>query len=241
MNPDWIDQQKDPFEVEPQEVFKHFGRSFYDGSLKYWSEQPATVGGMLKALESLSDVDLAFTRRVITLHVEDHQIPTGSCVDVACGIGRVAANVLSDFYKRIDLVDPIERFVKLAETELTGIGIEHDRFIVSAQDWTPQRNYDAFWCQWTAMWLTDDDFVAFLKRCKTRLNKGGVVFVKDNVVFSGNKSHGIFAPDDHSTARTIRHFRELFVEAGFSVDFAQEQPKWPAEYIPMWLFVLTPD
>jgi protein N-terminal methyltransferase len=193
---------------------------------------------MLNALESLSDPDLAFTRRVISLYVEDHRIPTGSCVDVACGIGRVAVNVLSDFYKRIDLVDPIERFVNVAEAELTGIGIEHDRFIVSAQDWTPQRNYDAVWCQWTAMWLTDEDFVAFLKRCKAHLNENGVVFVKDNVVFSGNKSRGIFAPDDHSTARTIQHFKEIFLEAGFLVDFAQQQPHWPENYIPMWLFVL---
>jgi protein N-terminal methyltransferase len=177
---------------------------------------------------------------VIALYVEDHGIPRASCADVACGIGRVAANVLSDFYKRVDLVDPIERFVVLAEAELTDLGIDHDRFIVSAQDWTPQRNYDAFWCQWTAMWLTDEDLLAFLKRARAHLNENGVVFLKDNVIFSGNKSHGVFAPEDHSTARTIKHFKEIFLEAGFSVDFAQEQPQWPAKYIPMWLFVLKP-
>jgi protein N-terminal methyltransferase len=121
--------------------------------------------------------------------------------------------------------------VNVAEPELAGIGIEHDRFVVGAQDWTPQRNYDAVWCQWTPMGPTDEDFVAFLKRCKAHLNEDGMVFMKDNVVFSVNESGGILAPADHSTARTIQHFKEISWQAGFSVDFAQRQPHCPDRYI----------
>jgi ubiquinone/menaquinone biosynthesis C-methylase UbiE len=90
---------------------------------------------MLGLTESFSEPDLDLTRKAITLAVEDHNIPTESCVDVACGIGRVAVNVLSDFCKRVDLVDPMERFIAMTEEELTGIGITVDKYVIGAQLW----------------------------------------------------------------------------------------------------------
>jgi hypothetical protein len=70
-------------------------------------------------------------------------------------------NVLSDYCKRIDLVDSIDRFIGTAGQERTAIGIAVDKVTTSAQDGTPDKHYDAFWCSSGAMWLLDDDLVAF--------------------------------------------------------------------------------
>jgi hypothetical protein len=46
-------------------------------------------------------------------------------------------NVLSDDYKRIDLVDPIDGFIVLAV----------DTFVTTVHDWIPDEHSVAFWCQ----------------------------------------------------------------------------------------------
>jgi hypothetical protein len=133
VNPDWIEKQQDPFEIESQEIFGHSVRAFYDGSLKHWSGQSAPIVGMLNADESLSDLDLAFSKRLVDLYVTDHNIPTGFCIDIASGIGRITVNMLSNYDKRIDLIDPIDRFIMKAEEERIGIGIAVGKFVTTAQ------------------------------------------------------------------------------------------------------------
>jgi hypothetical protein len=139
MNLDWIEKQPDPFEIEPQEIFSYCVRAFYDGSHNHWSGQLAMIVGMLNADESLSDLDHAFSKRSADLYVTDHNILTGFSINFACGIGRIAVNMLSNYCKRIDLVDPIDRFIVKAEEERTGIGIAVDKFVTSEYDWTPDR------------------------------------------------------------------------------------------------------
>ena len=49
------------------------------------------------------------------------------------------------------------------------------------QKWTPEAgHYDVIWCQWVLGHLTDDDLVAFFKRCAKGLAPGGLIFVKEN-------------------------------------------------------------
>jgi hypothetical protein len=100
--------------------------------------------GMLNSDESLSDLDLAFSKRLVDGSVTDQNIPTDFCIDFASGIGRIAVNVHSNYYKRIDFVDPIGRFIMKAEEERTGIRISMDKFVRSAQDWTPDKHYNLF-------------------------------------------------------------------------------------------------
>jgi hypothetical protein len=151
MNPVWIERQQYSLKIDPQEIFRHYGRAFLDRSLKDRSEQPATVVGMLNADESPSDLDLAFSRHLIDHSLTDYKIPTGSDVDIACAIGRFAVNVFSDDYKQIDLIDPIDGFIVKAAEELTGIVIAVDKFVTNVQDWTPDKHSVTFWCQWLAM------------------------------------------------------------------------------------------
>jgi hypothetical protein len=144
MNPDWIEKQQDSFEVEPHEIFSHYVRAFYDGSLKHWSWQHATIVGMPNADESLSDLDLAFCKRPVDLYVISHNIPIGFSIDVACGIGCIAVNVRSNYDKRIDLADPIDKFIVKDEEERTGIGIAVDKCVASEQSWTLDKHYNLF-------------------------------------------------------------------------------------------------
>jgi hypothetical protein len=144
MNSDWNEEQQNSFKIDSQEIFSHHGCASYGGSFKHCSEQSATVIGMFNADESLSDLSLVFSKHVVDLCFTDNNIPTGSCVDVVCRICRAVVNVLSEYYKRIDLVDPIDRFIMNAKEERTGIGIQVDKFVTNVQDWTPNKQYHAF-------------------------------------------------------------------------------------------------
>jgi hypothetical protein len=101
---------------------------------------------MPNANESLSDLDLAFSKLVVDLSVTEHIISTGFHINIACGIYRTGVNVLSNYYKRIDLVGSIDRFMVKAGEERTGIGIAVDKFVTSAQDWTPDKHENLFSC-----------------------------------------------------------------------------------------------
>ena len=49
------------------------------------------------------------------------------------------------------------------------------------QDWQPTCKYTVVWAQFFLMYLTDADLVSLLKKSGDSLNKGGLIFVKENV------------------------------------------------------------
>jgi protein N-terminal methyltransferase len=241
MDPAFLAARTDPFEVSPQEIFDYYGSNYYDGSLKHWSEQPATVSGMLHGQVWVNIPDLDFSRRLVDLYITEHSLPIYSCADVGSGIGRVSVSVLSDYFKVIDVVDPVEEFVVKAEEDLRDAGVRVTKTVAGAQDWSPKQRYDTYWLQWTLSFLTDKDAVAFLKRCTDHLSPNGVIFVKDNAVPGEQRDKALFVPLDRTLARTMRHYRELFIEAGLAIDFVQPQPNWPADkFLPMYVFALKP-
>jgi protein N-terminal methyltransferase len=74
------------------------------------------------------------------------------------------------------------------------------------------------WLQWCAMYLTDNDLLAFLRRTGDNLepavlNKSGLLFVKENV----HDHTFLLDKDDNSIMRTTKHFEALFEDAGFKV------------------------
>jgi protein N-terminal methyltransferase len=106
-------------------------------------------------------------------------------------------------------------------------------FCLSLQLFTPQqRHYDVIWCQWVLAHLTDEDFVAFLKRCREGLRKSGVIIVKENVTTSGREYDHV----DSSVARSSSIFTQLFASAGVSVLREERQRGFPEELyeVKMW-------
>jgi protein N-terminal methyltransferase len=189
----------------------------------------------------INDDDLEFSRQVLELYVTDYHLPNYSCVDVGSGIGRVAVPVLSRFFKVVDVVDPIQKFVVKAVKALTAAGVEVNGTVSGAQDWIPTKKYDAFWLQGTLSCLTDRDMIAFLKRCREKLNPKGVIFVKDNVLQWKERNKAKFDIIDRTMARSMAHYQESFQEAGLRLEFGQLQPNWPTQkWAPFCLFALRP-
>jgi protein N-terminal methyltransferase len=185
---------------------------------------------------SVSEADLSHSRGIVELYIHERGLPTDSIADIACGIGRVSVALLSQYFRRIDLVEPVDRFAHKAESDLVAVGITVNKSVVMAQEWIPTRTYDAFWLQWAVLALTDSDSVALLIRCREALNENGVIFVKKNAVASDRRDDAVWDHLTRSLARTDSHLRALFTAAGLSVD-TSDQPGI-IDCIPVRFYVL---
>ena len=69
-----------------------------------------------------------------------------------------------------------------------------------------ESGFDVVWCQWCLPYMADADLIAFLKRSRAALRKGGAIVVKENVCKDGDG--GIpeihFDAEDSSVTRCIR-------------------------------------
>ena len=157
--------------------------------------------------------------------------------DCGAGIGRVSIEVISKYFKSIDLIDPILSFLEVGQKKLEENGIAARSIPLGLQEWTPDCNYDIIWCQWSIMYLTDTDAIKFLNRCKEHLNPGGYIFVKDNIQSLKAKTNVKF-PEDNGVARTVIHYRDIFKRSGLTFVEAIRQPEWDPNLLQLYTFVL---
>ena len=144
-------------------------------------------------------------------------------------------------FQVVDLVDQNEEFLFTAKSKLSPLSNERHRlgemYTCGLQDFDPQPNkYDAIWCQWVLMHLTDDDLYSFLLRCKSSLRPNGIIFVKENV--SRDDEPEIDA-DDCSVARTEHTYQELFKRSGLNIIKQQYQGNFPRKLLPVRMYALT--
>ena len=232
-------QEDDVCQCDLEEMFTKYRDDFYGAGVKYWETQKPTVDGMLGGFPETSGPDLRFSKSILDEYLKSHQVGRERCADVACGIGRVSLALLRHYWKQIDLVEPVQTFIDQAETSLVSEGVTTRKFTCGAQDWNPDVNYDCIWAQWTLMFMTDDDAVAFLKRCKQHLSPNGIIVVKENTVVSDDKAEGLWFQQDHSTARTVGHFLDLFKKARLKLVVKRRQDDWSEGLVPLFMFILT--
>ncbi|KAH0788751.1 Alpha N-terminal protein methyltransferase 1 [Histomonas meleagridis] len=242
------DYPKDaPRLANPDDVFKKFQGNWYNVSTDYWSKQNPNVNGMLGGYEWLSGIDVLNTEDIIKKYQNipqktklpkmGHQI----IADCGAGIGRVSQHVFSSYFDSIDLIDPIASFLEVATQNLKSSNIPIRTIVSGIQDWTPDCDYDAFWIQWAIMYLTDEDAISFLKRCKAHLKPNGYIFVKDNIGTKNlkeKKENATFYEEDRGICRTYVHYIELFKNAGLKLIESQKQTGWDQGLLPLYTFVL---
>ncbi|GJD08795.1 Alpha N-terminal protein methyltransferase 1 [Galdieria sulphuraria] len=140
------------------------------------------------------------------------QLPsTRIALDVGSGIGRVATELLTKMFEQVDLLEPNVHFLELAKQNVSGSQLGRV-FRCSMQDFIPEvdRKYDLIWIQWCIIYLTDEDLVEFLKRCKSCLSASGLICIKDNV----SRKHFVVDTNDASITRTnTRKFSETVVSS----------------------------
>ncbi|EKX43964.1 hypothetical protein GUITHDRAFT_110071 [Guillardia theta CCMP2712] len=179
-------------------------KGWYGKGIKYWEDVPASVDGVLggfghvsasagdarrrMTMRQVTDVDLEESELFYqTLLREGHLKLTepGRAADCGAGIGRISKGFLCNHFKAVDLVEPVAHFLQTAEKELSGFN-DGNYIQIGLQDWVPQQGlYDVIWIQWVIGHLTDEDFVAFMMRCKRGLKEDGVIVLKENACTEG--------------------------------------------------------
>lgn len=232
-----------PSLVNPDDVFEQYKDSWYKISTDYWAIQTSDVNGMLGGFRELTGVDVLDSGSLIEKYQSQKRNPLGNglIADCGCGIGRVSHYVLVDYFKAIDLVDPVEHFIDTAMETMKDDKVALRKFVAGIQDWEPACKYDAFWVQWAIMYLTDADAIAFLKRCKEHLKPNGLIFIKDNIAdgdLKWPKNKAQFFVEDRGICRAYCHYIELFEKAGMKVVESVKQEQWPEDLLPLYTFVL---
>ena len=81
--------------------------NWYDGSLKYWNEQPTTVDGVLGGYGVVHDADSKTSAQMLDDFSEKIS-GFDSALDLGAGIGRITKTTLLPRFKNVDLVEPAE-------------------------------------------------------------------------------------------------------------------------------------
>jgi len=96
---------------------RHLGQEFtpaigtrlewYNGSVNYWNQQPATVDGVLGGYGKVHETDSDTSRKMIE-DFKDRISGFHTAVDMGAGIGRIAKVTLLPKFAEVDLVEPAE-------------------------------------------------------------------------------------------------------------------------------------
>uniref|UniRef100_A0A8C4WXK9 Alpha N-terminal protein methyltransferase 1 n=1 Tax=Eptatretus burgeri TaxID=7764 RepID=A0A8C4WXK9_EPTBU len=147
-------------------------------------------------------------------------------LDCGAGIGRTTKYLLLPIFSRVDMVDMIPLFLRIARKSYLKANIRRVRFICSAlQDFRPK---------WVTGHLTDDDLLEFLRRCRRALRQDGILIIKDNVAHEGVH----IDVKDSSVCRARPILTAIFHRAGLRILCEEPQMDFPGEILPVWMFAL---
>lgn len=140
----------------------------------------------------------------------------------------------------VDIVEPVKAFTDKLRASTDGIGAVWN---VGLEAWDPARDgqgpYDLVWNQWCVGQLTDEQFVAYLRRVVRALSRGGWVVVKENLS-NHYLGEDVFDETDSSVTRTDEKFRKLFGEAGMKVVATEVQKGMPKGLYDVRAYALQP-
>ncbi|EAY19323.1 adrenal gland protein, putative [Trichomonas vaginalis G3] len=226
--------------LNPDITYKGNKEEWYKISKGFWENQDKTDSGMLDGYIQVSGSDIYESRDLIEKYQKKKKLGNTKAADCGSGIGRVSYLCLMDYFKHIDLIDPVASFLDVAEQKFDGFPCR--KYPVGIQDWIPEDNYDVFWCQWSIMYLTDEDCIKFLQRCKQHLLPNGLIIIKDNIcdrdVKAGLETFEVDT-NDNSLLRSYKVYLNLFVKAGLHLVEAVKQTNYPKYLLPLYTFVLN--
>jgi len=226
-----------------EDVWSAKDSTWYGKAMEYWSNQDASINGVLGGFGDLHPLDLAGSDLFLNQVSQQYRSipPDGVGVDCGAGVGRITQFLLSKKLARIDLIEPCEKLIDTARLELpktltpqqTGLYIN-----LPLQEWEPEPSkYDLMWHQWVLLYLTDADCVSYLRRCRAALTPNGFICVKENVALKGQF---LVDTDDHSVTRTLDQYKALFVAAGLKIVCQVRQARWPSHLFPVLMWALAP-
>ena len=140
-----------------------------------------------------------------------------------------AQGLLMNLCDRVDLLEQdvvyLDKAKELLGDRNKGLFV-HD----GVQTFEPQEGlYKIIWVQWVALYLTDEDMISFLHRCRAALAEGGCIFFKENTTTVVGQGQFIVDKEDNSITRSDAHYKRLFDAAGMELLREGEQEEFPKE------------
>eukprot|EP00994_Dinema_validum_P009683 NODE_97_length_2599_cov_61.674510_g64_i0.p1 GENE.NODE_97_length_2599_cov_61.674510_g64_i0~~NODE_97_length_2599_cov_61.674510_g64_i0.p1 ORF type:complete len:701 (-),score=162.86 NODE_97_length_2599_cov_61.674510_g64_i0:282-2384(-) len=207
--------------------------AWYNPSINYWDEIPATISGVMGGFECVHDSESGESLTFLRPFCPWAGAKDTVALEAGAGIGRVSQAVLLQLCDKVDVMEPCKHLLDQARNNLPA-----DRvlgfYCLGLQNFDFPRSYDLICIQWCALYLTDDDFIAVLKQCRAALTAQGVIFVKENLTRNGF----LMDLEDTSIGRTDRHHKHLFRKAGLTLLGCQRQVDWPVELLPVKMYAL---
>ena len=159
---------------------------------------------------------------------------TEHALDCGAGIGRITKLFLSTIFTKVDMVELNQEFLDQARNYMGERAQKLDRLFCSGlQEFTPDAGYyDVIWCQWVLGHLTDEDLVAFFKRCQNGLAENGVLIIKENITTAEKK---VFDENDSSYTRSKSELIRLIKLAGLHIEKIEKQKNFPKELFDVWM------
>jgi len=233
----------------------HGGERWYEKGGLWWDKNSeASEHGVLNGFEALGPMDVNASASFLKdAQARRHGHETKLALDVGAGIGRVTKHLLSTMYDKVDLLEGSQKMLDAAPGYLGDrAGRLGHRFRRQLRQFVPPEarasHYDAIWAQWVVIYLTDDDFVEFLKACAKALKPGGIIVIKENVLFEHNGPQHLLpggggggsSAYDGSVTRSSELMEHIFARAGLKVDVERAQHPWPTHMYPVTMWALVP-
>ncbi|XP_053602494.1 N-terminal Xaa-Pro-Lys N-methyltransferase 1-A-like [Plodia interpunctella] len=211
----------------------------YEKSLEYWADIPPTIDGVLGGFGYISQVDVQGSTLFLKALFSSRNPPsTQTALDCGAGIGRITKHVLIPHFNKVDVIEPDEKFIKEIPEFVGPMKIKlGSLYKLGLQEFIPDKKYDVIWNQWVLGYLTDDDLVSYLIRCKNALAENGVVVIKENVTTSGNVEKDEV---DSSVTRSLKQYLKLFKTAHLKRIKQSKQTNFPNGIYPVYMFALVP-
>ncbi|CCE66104.1 hypothetical protein TPHA_0O01360 [Tetrapisispora phaffii CBS 4417] len=221
----------------------------YDDAIKYWTDTPATVDGVLGGYGEetiVPTMDVLGSNHFLRKLKSRMVVSPGHsrvAIDVGAGIGRITKTLLHKHCDEIDLLEPVKPFVAQMRVELDeeiASGKVKNIFDIGMQDFTPETGrYWLIWCQWCVGHLPDAELVQFFKRCKEGLQPNGTIIVKENNT-NNIEYTDEFDSTDSSVTRSDKKFKEIFEQSGLKLIASDLQRGLPKELYPVRMYALKP-
>uniref|UniRef100_A0A7G3ABA0 Alpha N-terminal protein methyltransferase 1 n=1 Tax=Lutzomyia longipalpis TaxID=7200 RepID=A0A7G3ABA0_LUTLO len=215
----------------------HDNEEFYEKAKKYWETVSPTIDGILGGFAEVSPRDIQSSAQLLTAIFRLKPRPGRSrALDCGAGIGRVTKHLLMRFFEKVDLVEQCPQFATQIPEYVGDTKHLGEIYTQGLQDFTPEEGkYDVIWTQWVLGHLTDDDLVAFWRRCISGLAKGGVIVMKENTSSSNEVE---VDNEDSSVTRPLKLIRQLLRQAGLREIRIQKQENMPRGLFPIYMIVM---
>ncbi|EAR97899.2 AdoMet-dependent proline di-methyltransferase (macronuclear) [Tetrahymena thermophila SB210] len=210
--------------------------NWYSKQAQYWEKTEATVEGVLGGFGKLHKPDITDSRKLLELLHDKYDLNYGRVIDCGAGMGRITKEFLLHFFKNADVVDQNPKYIEACKQNF-----KDDKRVVhfiakGLQELEFPEKYDCIWIQWVCNYLTDEDFVKFLKRCSEALVQNGFIIVKENIAQKGF----IVDKEDSSVTRSDKLFLDVFKQADLKVVETQMQSNFPKELFKVKTYALVP-